>query len=35
MPWNVVSPIANGGLELVFGIDWMPERMTSNIRAPW
>src|SRR5207302_8572370 len=33
--WNVVSPIATAASNWVFGIDWMPERMTSDMRAPW
>src|SRR5439155_26220038 len=33
--WNVVRPIATEASNWVRGIAWMPERMTSDIRAPW
>ena len=33
--WNVVRPIATAASNWVFGIAWMPPRMTSDMRAPW
>src|SRR5919204_3742407 len=33
--WKVVSPMATEASNWVRGIDWMPERMTSEMRAPW
>src|SRR5260370_18704359 len=33
--WNVVRPMATDASNWVRGIDWMPERMTSDMRAPW
>src|SRR6267143_3438809 len=32
--WNVVNPMATEASNWVLGIDWIPERMTSAMRAP-
>src|SRR2546425_10556574 len=33
--WNVVRPMATDASNSDRGIDWMPARMTSDMRAPW